>query len=152
MKETSRHLKFLEINRINALAETALLADTWGWITVSSFMIQMIHNLLINQVVTKNTKRLIRISLRETKIWTKGPKGISIKSMPAASVPIVESSSLGNALTLTMIPQSTEIMRKYWMLVKFTAIKIGMQGTKDSIRDNRFILRSRYLLLKRNIK
>jgi hypothetical protein len=36
--------------------------------------------------------------------------------------------------------------------VKFTAIKIGMQGTKDSIRDNRFILRSRYLLLKRNIK
>jgi len=152
MKETSRHLKFLEINRINALAETALLAVTWGWITVSSFMIQMIHNLLINQVVTKNTKRLIRISLRETKIWTKGPKGISIKSMPAASVPIVESSSLGNALTLTMIPQSTEIMRKYWMLVKFTAIKIGMQGTKDSIRDNRFILRSRYLLMKRNIK
>ncbi len=152
MKETSRHLKFLEINRIYALAEMALLAVTWGWITVSSFMIQMIHNLLINQVVTKNTKRLIRISLRETKIWTKGPKGISIKSMPAASVPIVESSSLGNALTLTMIPQSTEIMRKYWMLVKFTAIKIGMQGTKDSIRDNRFILRSRYLLLKRNIK
>jgi len=152
MKETSRHLKFLEINRIYALAEMALLAVTWGWITVSSFMIQMIHNLLINQVVTKNTKRLIRISLRETKIWTKGPKGISIKSMPAASVPIVESSSLGNALTLTMIPQSTEIMRKYWMQVKFTAIKIGMQGTKDSIRDNRFILRSRYLLLKRNIK
>ena len=152
MKETSRHLKFLEINRIYALAEMALLAVTWGWITVSSFMIQMIHNLLINQVVTKNTKRLIRISLRETKIWTKGPKGISIKSMPAASVPIVESSSLGNALTLTMIPQSTEIMRKYWMLVKFTAIKIGMQGTKDSIRDNRFILRSRYLLMKRNIK
>ena len=152
MKETSRHLKFLEINRIYALAEMALLADTWGWITVSSFMIQMIHNLLINQVVTKNTKRLIRISLRETKIWTKGPKGISIKSMPAASVPIVESSSLENALTLTMIPQSTEIMRMYWMLVKSTAIKIGMQGTKDSIRDNRFILRSRYLLLKRNIK
>ncbi len=152
MKETSRHLKFLEINRIYALAEMALLAVTWGWITVSSFMIQMIHNLLINQVVTKNTKRLIRISLRETKIWTKGPKGISIKSMPAASVPIVESSSLGNALTLTMIPQSTEIMRKYWMLVKFTAIKIGIQGTKDSIRDNRFILRSRYLLMKRNIK
>ena len=152
MKETSRHLKFLEINRIYALAEMALLAVTWGWITVSSFMIQMIHNLLINQVVTKNTKRLIRISLRETKIWTKGPKGISIKSMPAASVPIVESSSLGNALTLTMIPQSTEIMRKYWMQVKFTAIKIGMQGTKDSIRDNSFILRSRYLLLKRNIK